>query len=154
MQNRVVYHVDQVKPFSPPGADEEYSSKLLIDKIGMGSELLILNEFTLKPERQTYQGDHGIGYDEVYFIISGKGELYLESLETGEYESFTVKGGSYAFIKGGRGHYIVNTTDDEDLVLLTFMPKNPPKGVNTLFDARLEKWGTSFKLTDEDTKKL
>ena len=149
MQKKVVYNVDQVKPFSPPDAKGQYSSKLLIDKIGLGSEYIILNEFTLNPGCQTYKGDHSEGYDEVYFVISGEGVLHLENSETGIYDSFPVRLGSYAFIEGGRGHYIVNTSD-VDLILLTFMPKNPPLGVNKLYDMRLEEWGTSFKLIDED----
>jgi oxalate decarboxylase/phosphoglucose isomerase-like protein (cupin superfamily) len=149
MQKRVVYHVSEIKPFSPPAAHGEYASKLLIDRIGMDSEFIILNEFTLKVGCQTYQGDHGPGYDEVYYVLEGKGVLYLEDLETGDYEPFDMRSGSYAFIKGGRGHYIKNV-GDTDLLMLTFMPKNPPHGVNTVYDARIAEWGTSFELIDKD----
>jgi len=149
MQKRVVFHESQVKPFSPKEANGEYSSKLLIDKIGMDSELMILNEFTLKAGCQTYKGHHGQDYDEAYYLLSGEGVLYLENPDTGEYEPFQVKQGSYAFIKGGRGHYIENI-GEEDLVFLTFMPRNPRPGINSVYDARLAEWGTSFKLIDEN----
>lgn len=149
MQKRVVFNANQVKPFSPPGSNGDYASRLLIDEISVGSDRLLLNSFILKAGCQTYQGDHGEGYDEAYYIRKGEGVLYLENMETGEYEPFPVSEDSYAFIKGGRGHYLVNT-GETDLILLTFMPQNPPRGVNTLYDARLETWGTSFKLLDEE----
>lgn len=147
MKRRAVYHVSEVKPFSPPSANGEYVSRLLVDQTSVGSDFLFMNEFTLEAGCQTYQGNHGLGYDEAYFILEGEGVLFLEDLETGDYESYPVSAGSYAFIRGGRGHYIENVGENA-LRMLTIMPKNPSRGVNGVYDARLAAWGTSFELID------
>ena len=148
MQKRVVFHVDEILGYSPKGAEESYSSKMLIDNTNVGSHNIVVNEFTLKPGKQTYNGNHGEGYDEIYFILKGEATLYLENDETHESEPYTVTPGSYAFIKGGRGHYMVNN-GKEDLVMLTFMPKIPEKGINTVYDGRIEEFGKSFILKSE-----
>ena len=124
MNKRVVFHVDEVMPFFPEGEEENYCSKLLIDRISVGSENLILNEFTVMPGKRTYKGAHVPGYDEVYFLLEGNGYLYLEDMDTHEYEAFKVRPGSYAFILGGRGHYLINTSDQKMVAVNVYAKKS------------------------------
>jgi oxalate decarboxylase/phosphoglucose isomerase-like protein (cupin superfamily) len=141
---KVVYNVAEVKSFSPEGSEESYSSRLLVDRENVGSEKMVMNEFTLKAGKQTYKGNHGKGFDEIYYVLSGKALLYLQEMGTSDYQEYNLCPRTYAFIKGGRGHYITNPYN-EDIVLLTIMAKHPNKGVNLLYDARKAKWGTSFQ---------
>ena len=148
MHKKMVFNVDEVAGFSPKGSEDSYISKMLIDNTNVGSQSIVLNEFTLKSGKQTYKGDHGEGNDEIYFITKGEAILYLEDPETHELESYRVRPGSYAFIKGGTAHYVVNDSS-EDLIMLTFMPHIPQKGVNVVYDERIETYGKSFILKSE-----
>lgn len=148
MGNKLVFNVDEVLGFSLEGSEDSYISKMLIDDSNTRSESIILNEFTLKSGKQTYKGDHGVGNDEIYFIIKGEAVLYLEDPDTHEMDAFDVRPGSYAFIKGGMGHFMINNSN-EDLVMLTFMRRTPKKGVNKVYDARIKKYGKSFVLKSE-----
>jgi oxalate decarboxylase/phosphoglucose isomerase-like protein (cupin superfamily) len=146
-EKNVVYNVVEIKSFSPSGSENSYSSRLLVDRESVGSNLMVMNEFTLKGNNQTYKGNHGVGFDEIYFVLSGKTLLYLQEIDSDNYKEHQLSQWSYAFIKGGRGHYMVNPYN-EDLVLLTIMAKHPIKGVNLLYDERKAEWGTSFKLVN------
>lgn len=143
-EKNVVYNVAEIKSFSPEGSENSYSSRLLVDRENVGSEKMVMNEFTLKAGKQTYKGNHGKGFDEIYFVLSGKALFYLQEMGTSDYKEYNLYQGTYAFIKGGRGHYMTNPYD-EDVVLLTIMAKHPNKGVNLLYDERKAKWGTSFQ---------
>ena len=148
-KKNVVYNVSQVKSFSPEGKEDSYSSRLLVDKESVGSEIMVMNEFTLKAGKQTYEGNHGDGFDEIYYLLEGRVLLYLQEMGTSNYKEYNFHKGSYAFIKGGRGHYMVNPYDEE-AVLLTIMSKYPNKGVNSVYDERKVKWGTSFRLENPE----
>ena len=150
-EKNVVYNVAEVKSFFPEGKENSYSSRLLVDRESVGSEIT-MNEFTLKAGKQTYKGNHGEGFDEIYYLLSGRALLYLQEMGTSNYKEYNLYQGSYAFIKGGRGHYIINSYDD-DVVLLTIMAKHPNKGVNLLYDERKAKWGTSFRLNNPEEKR-
>ncbi|GAH48279.1 unnamed protein product [marine sediment metagenome] len=43
---------------------------------------------------------------------------------------------------------IIDNDGTQDLEMLTFMPHELTKGSNPLYDARLEAWGTSFRIVD------
>ena len=152
-EKNVVYNVAEVKSFSPEGCENSYSSRLLVDRENVGSKLMVMNEFTLKAGKQTYKGNHGKGFDEIYFVLSGKALFYLQEMGTGDYKEYNLYQGSYAFIKGGWGHYMTNPYD-EDVILLTIMAKHPYKGVNLLYDERKTKWGTSFRLKNPEEERM
>ena len=152
-EKKVVYNVAEVKSFSPEGYENSYNSRLLVDRESVGSEIMAMNEFTLKAGKQTYKGNHGKGFDEIYFVLNGKALIYLQELGTGDYKEYNLYQGSYVFIKGGRGHYMMNPYD-EDVVLLTIMAKHPEKGVNLLYDERKAKWGTSFRLKNHEGERM
>lgn len=145
-----VFNASQVKGFTMEGYEDSFVSRLLIDASNTGCDKLTLNEFTLKKGKQTYKGNHGKDFDEVYFVLEGKVKFYLETeIGSDEYTEYNFKYKDIAFIKGGTGHYLINDSD-EDVVLLTFMMGKPVPGINVVYDERLEKWGKSFLLEEKD----
>lgn len=152
-EKNVVYNIAEIESFSPKGSKNSYSSCLLVDKESVGSEMMVMNKFTLKAHKQTYKGNHGKGFDEIYFILSGMVLLYIQEMGSRKYRKYNLYQGSYAFIKGGRRHYMVNSYD-EDVVLLTIMSKHPNKGVNLVYDERKAKWGTSFRLKTPEEERI
>ena len=152
-EKNVVYNIKEIENFFPKGSKNSYSSSLLIDKESVGSETMVMNKFILKAQKRTYKGNHGKDFDEIYFILSGKVFLYLQEIGSSKYRKYNLYEGSYAFIKGGRGHYMINSYD-EDVVLLTIMSKYPSKGVNLVYDERKAKWGTSFRLKTPEEERI
>ncbi len=144
MQRRLAFDAHKVLGFSPPGAEDSYVSRLLVDKQSVGSERLVVNHFTLRPGKSTPSGSHCAPYDELYYFLSGQGVLHLGDKP----EVYEVTPGWVAFIPGGTLHSLHNT-GDQDIELLTIMPLPPEPGVNSTYDARLAAWGTSFRMTDE-----
>lgn len=136
-----VIRVSNVVGYSPPGQEKKYVSRLLVDAESVGSKNLVLNHFTLFPGEKTYSGSHPSPFEEVYYILRGKGILTLDGVngERHEMNSDTV-----AYIASEREHQIENV-GDEPLEMITMMPFQPKKGANSLYDARKEEWGTSFK---------
>ena len=65
--------------------------------------------------------------------------------EDGKPRQYEVGPGSVAYIAPTVAHQIKNI-GDEDLEMLTMMPFQPTPGVNTVYDERKKKWGTSFRL--------
>ena len=139
-----VIRVSDVEPFSPRDTQDIFYSRMLIDNQSAGSEHLVVNEFTLKCGKSSYKGSHPMPYDEVYYVLKGKGFLVLEDDEERKYE---IEPGIIAFIPCGVQHHLINS-DDEDMVLLTIMHKIPVKGVNSLYDSRIEEWNTSFRMKE------
>jgi quercetin dioxygenase-like cupin family protein len=131
-----------VEAFTPAGCEGKFSSRMLIDFTNARSSQLVVNEFTLKAGQDTNPGTHPPPYDEVYYVLNGKGLLLLGDAEVEQHEMET---GFVAFIPAGTVHSLHNPYS-ADLVLLTFMPRQPLPGVNPLYDERKEKWGTSFRL--------
>ena len=137
-----VIHAQDVAPFSPPGAEHDFESRLLIDDQSVGSKNLVMNYFTLQPGRTTYASAHPPPYDEVYYVLRGTGLLTLQGRPDFRRE---MGPDTLAFIPAGTIHQMENT-GTEPLDMLTIMPLLPEPGVNTLYDERKKKWGTSFRL--------
>jgi mannose-6-phosphate isomerase-like protein (cupin superfamily) len=142
IDKQLVMRLSDVEEFSPKGCEEIFSSRMLIDANSVGSKQLVVNEFTLNAGQNSYPGVHPPPYDEVYYVIKGKGWLILKDEQTIKYE---VEPGIIAFIPAGTEHCLENPFP-EDLVLLTFMPRQPEPGVNLLYDERKATWGTTFRM--------
>jgi len=140
-RKRRVIDARRVVPFIPKGAEGRYESRMLIDDESVGSKNLVMNHFTLSPGERTYPGSHPPPYDEVYYILRGRGILTLGDSEKKQYE---MAQDTVAYMPGGTVHQIENTGKDL-LEMLTIMPFLPKPGVNTLYDERKRRWGTSFK---------
>ena len=142
MEKQLVFNAKEVEGFLPPGSEGAYVSRLLVDPESVGSQKLVMNHFTLKTGKRTYAGSHPAPYDEIYYILRGRGVVYLgDDREAQEAGPDTV-----VFIPYGTLHYLENT-GDEDLEMITVMPGPLVKGANTLYDQRKAAWGTSFKKT-------
>ena len=144
---RPVIRTKDVEGFSPASAGGAFVSKLLVDRESVGSESFVLNHFSLKPGRSTSPGAHPSPYDEFYYVLRGHGLLHLGDPA----ETFPLEPDTVAFIPGGTQHALTNT-GEEDLELLTGMPRPLVEGVNTLYDERLRAWGTSFRCLPSDDK--
>lgn len=141
MERKLVFHAYQVMPFSPPEAAGAFESRLLVDRESVGSANLVVNHFTLKPGGSTETGKHPSPYDEVYYVLRGRGVVRL-----GEPPKASVVGpNTIVFIPNGTLHCLENT-GTEDLEMLTIMPGPIVQGVNPVYDERLRTWGTSFRL--------
>jgi mannose-6-phosphate isomerase-like protein (cupin superfamily) len=105
-----------------------------------------VNHFILKPGKQS-QGSHPDPYDELYYVLQGRGILRLGDPP----ESFELERDTVAFIPAGTMHAL-NNVGDQDLELLTVMPHQLVEGANPTYDARIKAWGTSFRLADQEKK--
>jgi mannose-6-phosphate isomerase-like protein (cupin superfamily) len=142
MTHKLVFRVQDVEGFSLPGAEESFVSRLLIDAENVGSHSFVINHFTLKHDKYTDPGgSHPVPFDEAYYVLRGTGRLFLGDPP----EEFDLVPGTVVFIPGGTAHSVVNTGTD-DLELLTVMAGPLKEGVNPVYDARREAWGTTFKL--------
>lgn len=144
MNKQKVIKVYDVEGYSPSGAEDKYMSRLLVDGESVGSTNLVLNHFTLFPGESTYPGSHPVPFEEVYYILSGVGELLLG--DPGD--RYTVTSHTVAYIPSETLHQITNI-GDEPLEMLTMMPFHPKEGANSLYDARKQEWGTSFRLVGD-----
>ena len=142
MAKKLVFHTKEVVGFSE--APDEYVSRMLIDETNCGSDRVQINHFTLKPGKKSGPGTHPEPYDEVYYILSGRAALRLGD----ESEVYDVRPGHLAFIPAGTPHGLENT-GDEDLEILTIWSGPIGEGANPLYDARLRRWGKTFKLIGE-----
>ncbi len=101
MDKRRVIKVAEVMGYSPREAKGKYVSRLLVDGQSVGSSNLVLNHFTLYPGQSTYLGSHPAPYEEVYYILSGVGELLLGDPNGDRY---SVSSHTVAYIPGGTPH--------------------------------------------------
>ena len=144
MSKKLVFNAKDVVGFSPAGYEDSYVSRLLIDPESVGSQRLVLNFFTLSPGKNTEPGSHPAPFDEIYYILRGRGILYLNaSRDTYNLESDTV-----AFIPSGTIHWLLNP-GTTDLEMITIMPGPLAEGANPLYDDRKRRWGSSFKLAEK-----
>jgi mannose-6-phosphate isomerase-like protein (cupin superfamily) len=143
VNSKLVFRVKDVVPFSPAGAQAAFESRLLVDQTGVGSTALVVNHFTLKPGHSTEAGSHPRPYDEVYYVLRGRGRVSLGDPP----EQHDLTPDMLVFIPGGTRHALENT-GPEDLELITMMPHEMIEGVNSLYDQRLRDWGTGFRLLD------
>ena len=138
-----VVKAQDVMGFAPPGLEDAYVSRLLVDEEGVGSPRLQVVHATLKPGKTPGEGAaHPAPYDEAYYILRGQG---LMEFDHGA-EAYEVGPDTAIYIAGDTWHRITNT-GDTDLEFLTLWPLAPAtEGINGVYDARKRAWGTSFRL--------
>ena len=137
-----VVKIDKVMPFSPPGVECGYASRMLIDAYNSGSERLQVNHGTLKGGFSTPGGVHE-GHDEIYIVLNGEAVLDLDHVE------YEIEKGSIVFIPGGTFHSLKNKSETEDFEIITVWPGQPAPGINEVYDLRKEVWGTTYREIDE-----
>jgi mannose-6-phosphate isomerase-like protein (cupin superfamily) len=138
---KLVFNVREVAGFSPAHHKDAFVSHMLVDQESVGSEKIVMNYFLLKPGKNTDHGSHPNPYDEIYYVLSGQGTLYLGEAR----DEYDLTPNTVAFIPGGTLHSLHNS-GPVDLELITVMPGTLAEGVNPLYDQRKKEWGTSFKL--------
>ena len=72
---------------------------------------LILSSTNLNPKKETSGHNHS-GQEEIYFFVSGKGEMQLDD------EEFTVNSGDIVLVKENVFHKVSNTSDKEKLYFI------------------------------------
>jgi len=127
MKTRAVIKVRDIAAFTPTGGVGKYQSRLLVDNQSVGSRNLVVNHFTLKPGQKTYSGHHPAPFEEVYYILNGRGVLTLGGAGGKKYR---VEPHTVAYIAATMDHQIENV-GTEDLEMLTMMPFHPAPGVNS-----------------------
>ena len=138
-----VFNQEDVVGFSPKGCENVFISRMLVDQASAGSERLTVNHFTLKAGKHTDPGSHPPPFDELYYVLSGTGWVDLGSPATPS----EVRPGTVVFIPNGTVHAL-RCDMAGDLELITIMPAQPVPGANPVYDARLEEWGTSFRMVE------
>ncbi len=142
MSKGTVVHTNKVMPFTPPGFEGIYDSRMMIDAFNAGSEKMQVNHGTLKGGCDMPGGTHE-GHDEMYIILSGSAMLDMDNVE------YDLVRGSVVFIPAGVFHALHNKSEAEDLELFTVWAGQPAEGANEVYDMRKEAWGTTYRETDE-----
>lgn len=141
----LIVRADEIEGFTLPGDEAVYASQCLIDSEGVGSTNLAVNRFTLHAGRKLSGAAHPTGSDECYYVLKGRGTLYIGGDEQGQgCEAYEVEPNTAIFIPGGTYHRLENDSD-EDIVILTIWPRLPEPGANHIYDERKRVWGTAFK---------
>ncbi len=151
MPKRAVVNLREVEAFVPAGAAGKYASRLLVDGESVGSRNLVLNHFTLRPGQRTYSGRHPAPFEEVYYILRGRGRLTLGSGK--RKKRYAVGPDTVAYIAATVDHQIENV-GRRNLEMLTVMPFHPAPGVNSVYDERKQRWGSSFRLMRKSARHL
>lgn len=142
MPRGTVVKVDRVMPFSPPGAEEIYVSKMLLDKDNSDSQQLQVNHGVVKAGQSLPGAAHPAPYDEIYYVLSGEASLDMDGVD------YDLEPGSVVFIPAGTFHALTNKSQTEDFTILTIWPGTPEPGANEVYDTRKEAWGTSYREID------
>jgi quercetin dioxygenase-like cupin family protein len=138
MSRGTIVKASGVAPFCLPGDEGAYESRMLIDRTNSESERLQINHFTLNPGCRTAGGIHKAPYDEVYYVLKGSAVLRLDDTQ------YIVEPDDVIFIPGGTFHALENRSQSEAFVLLAVWPLHPEKGVNEIYDLRIQAWGKSY----------
>ena len=139
MPRGTVVKVDKVMPFSPPGYEKVYISKMLIDESNSGSQKLQVNYGVVKGGTGLDGAVHEPPYDEIYYVLSGEAVLDMDGVD------YDLEKDMVVFIPGGTFHALTNKSQTEDFVILTIWPGAPEPGVNGVYDLRKEAWGKSYR---------
>jgi mannose-6-phosphate isomerase-like protein (cupin superfamily) len=139
--SQLVFKVDDVAPFTFESTKHQWESRMLLDGDNVGSKRIVMNHFALRPGIRLSQSVHPEGFDELMYIVSGRGMLYLYAHD----EPFPLEPGTVAFVPGGTIHSM-ESFEGGDLVMITTMPGPLAEGANPVYDARVKEWGTSFRL--------
>ena len=144
-ERELVIRADEVVPFSRPGEEHVYASQCIIHRDGAGSQDLVLNRYTLKAHNANNGGVHE-GNDEAYYVLRGKAKLTLggKSADDEHAKVYDIEPDTVVFIPAGTYHSLENQSE-EDLVILTFWPRQPLPGANGIAEARQKAWGTQFR---------
>ena len=142
MAGKLVFHTKDVVGFTTD--DDMYVSRMLIDATNSGSEKVQINHYTLRRGKINGMGSHPEPYNEIYYVVRGRGILRLGNPP----EAFDVRPGHLAFIPAGTAHGLENT-GDEDLEILTIWAGPIQEGANGIYDLRKRTWGKTFKLVGE-----
>ena len=145
MTSGTLIRPSNVKPFH---VNEVYTSRMLLDHTNSGSKKIHINHGTVAPGGSLLPAsEHGTEqehYDETYVIMKGSCKLELDG------KVLEIQAGDVIFIPGGVAHGLDNSEGTEVVEILTIWAGVPPKGINGVYDARLEAWGTSYRTVDED----
>ena len=76
---------------------------------------LILSSTNLNPKKETSGHNHS-GQEEVYFFVSGTGEMQLDE------DRFPVNSGDIILVKDNVFHKVFNTSDAEELYFVCVLP--------------------------------
>ena len=139
----------KVKPYK---VNDAYQSRMLLDNTNSEAEHIQINYGVLKKGENllppSRHGDDTQGFDETYIIHKGECDLLLDG------ELVHVKAGDVIFIPGGVYHGLDNTHGDCDLEIFAISNNTPIKGSgqSEVYDSRVEEWGKSYVLIDEDEK--
>lgn len=139
MPKGAVVKAAKVMPFSPAKLKDQYLSRMLLDDESFGSKTMQLNHCTLKPGGVVPVSSHRPPYDEVYYLLRGRGVVHLDGVD------HQVRGDTLIFIPGGTDHGVTNTSETEDLVWLTVWAGVAEEGVNPIYDMRKKAWGTTYR---------
>ena len=139
MPRGTVVNAGRVMPFSPPGAEDIYVSKMLLDKDNCGSQRLQVNHGVVKPGQSLPGAAHPAPYDEIYYVLSGRATLRMDG------EDYDLEKDSVVFIPAGTFHALTNESQTEEFVIVTIWPGTPEPGANEVYDTRKEAWGTSYR---------
>ena len=129
-----------VKPFQ---LNQFYTSRMLIDEVNSGAKSHQINQGILKKGGKMMGYSHP-GYDEVYVILKGKCKVQL-----GE-DFFDVQEEDVIYVPSGVTHGFDNSDGEGDVKTMTIWGCTPPKGINPVYDKRIEEWGKSYKTVDEE----
>jgi mannose-6-phosphate isomerase-like protein (cupin superfamily) len=140
MGRGLIVRPSKVKPFQ---LSEFYTSRMLLDDTNSEAKSHQINQGILKKGGKMLNYSHP-GYDEVYVILKGK---CIAQLDNG---FFNVQEGDIMFVPGGVTHGLDNSQGDEDLMTLTIWAGTPPRGTNPVYDRRIEQWGKSYIVAEED----
>lgn len=143
----LVLRADDVLPFQVPEAPF-YLSQEILSSANTGLHDSFLNRATLRPHNALGGSAHP-EHDEVYYVLSGHGSLRLggDPVSGKGAANYQVQAGTVVYIPANTFHGIANDSD-HDLIFLTIWPQSTGPGANGIHDARVEAWGTAFRLQD------
>jgi mannose-6-phosphate isomerase-like protein (cupin superfamily) len=135
--NPLLVNVGEVKPLL---FGDSYESRMILDHVITGREGVIqINHGTVKAGFALDGATHEA--DEIYYILSGHGCIRLGD------EVRDVNPDQVVFIPAGSFHALDNRKGKEDLKILTIWKDYR---FNDGYEARMKRWGKSFKTIYED----
>lgn len=144
MSRGMIIRPEKVKPYV---CSEDYVSRLLLDHTNTETKNFQINMGVVSPGAALLPtSKHGeIGErnnDEIYIILKGSCKLEMDG------EVFSIKEDDIVFIPAGIYHGLDNREGTEQVKLLTIWGGLPNE--NHLYTQRVQEWGKSFVLVDEE----
>jgi mannose-6-phosphate isomerase-like protein (cupin superfamily) len=146
-QPYLVIRADDIEPYTHPH-ELGYHSQHILGRESVGRHDLLVNQGVVDPH-YALGGTNHPDNDEIYYAVSGSSLVDLGGHpDTGEgSRTFRLDQGGLVFVPAGVFHRLHNVSD-EPFVLLTIWPQPAARGANGIHDARLDEWGTGYKLRD------